>query len=107
MPNSFREGWRRGGEGGIVLTWFEKPERMEWKRGKTTKFSTAWPATQLGPRGVKAGLGDHEDGILGASETLRSGSLNVVDWLSQIIRRSVILGSGKWNSSGITQTSKT
>ena len=39
------------------------------------KMDTTWPATQVGPRPVKAGLGGHEEGVFGVDDGVENASL--------------------------------
>ena len=38
------------------------------------KNDTTWPATQVGPRPVKAGLGGHEEGVRGVDDGVKKAS---------------------------------
>ena len=38
------------------------------------KIWTTWPATQVGPRPVKAGLGGHEEGVRGVDDGVENAS---------------------------------
>ena len=41
------------------------------------KIHTTWPATQVGPRPVKAGLGGHEEGVGGVDDVVKKASLPI------------------------------
>ena len=48
---------------------YEKKTENELKRG------TTWPATQVGLRPVKSGLGGHDDGVSGDDEGVERSSI--------------------------------
>ena len=41
------------------------------------EIDTTWPATQVGPRPVKAGLGGHEEGVFGVDDGVKKASLPI------------------------------
>ena len=42
---------------------------------------TTWPATQVGLRPVKAGLGGHDAGVWGVDEGVENTSLPILKWV--------------------------
>ena len=64
--NKFRDDH---GSHDCVTTWCLSDE-IDSKR----KMDTTWPATQVGPRPVKSGLGGHEAGLFGVEEGITNPS---------------------------------
>ena len=74
--------------------------RLSFKRPLgELKLGTPWPATQLPPRGVKAGLGGHDAGASQGQKTHRSRYGNGDDLPGLNDPPSVRMMQQEWNSS--------
>ena len=50
-------------------------DRATGRTSRRAETDTTWSATQVGPRGVKSGLGGHDDGVFGVAEGVEKSSL--------------------------------